>query len=100
MFFIYFQCAKRIDLNITQLKSCSNGKEGDALLAQYGDQTLNLEPSISFVPTIIYNDIYDQEDQWRSLTDFVAVVCDKINGSKLHTCDNRHLPTTTGWWNL
>lgn len=94
----YFQCARRINLNITNLKNCTHGKEGDELLAQYGDQTLNLEPLISFVPTIIYNDVYDSDDQWRSLRDFVAVVCDKINGTKPHICENKSLPTTSRWW--
>lgn len=68
------------------------------MLAQYGDQTLNLEPSISFVPTVVYNDVYDQNDQWRSLKDFVAVVCDKLNGTKPEICVNKQLPTTNGWW--
>lgn len=59
---------------------------------------MNLEPSISFVPTIIYNDVFNADDQWRSLTDFAAVVCDKINGNKPQFCESKQLPTTSGWW--
>lgn len=97
-FYFNFQCARRINLDIEPLRNCTHGKKGDEILAKYGDQTLNLEPSISFVPTIIYNDVYDTDNQWRSLKDFVAVVCDKINGTKPEICENKSLPTTIGWW--
>lgn len=95
---IIFQCAEKINLNITELKSCCQGKKGDELLAKYGDQTLNLDPSISFVPTITYNGIYDVDDQWRTLKDFVAVICDKLKGTKPQICLTKHLPTTEGYW--
>ncbi|KAJ8985067.1 hypothetical protein NQ317_019750 [Molorchus minor] len=93
-------CARKFkvdDNGINRIRSCSSSEEGERLLAENGDKTWKLEPSISFVPTVVYNDVYDKNSQDQSLIDFVAVVCSKINGSKPSICDNRSLPKPNKW---
>ncbi|XP_074038841.1 GILT-like protein 1 isoform X2 [Leptinotarsa decemlineata] len=85
-------CARQYHLDVENFDSCSKGSEGDRLLAGMGDKTLALDPSISFVPTIIFDGKYNEDVQNDSLVDFVAVVCSKIGGTKPSICENRHLP--------
>ncbi|XP_050499092.1 GILT-like protein 1 [Diabrotica virgifera virgifera] len=87
------ECARRFGLDIPKLKSCSDSIEGDKLLATKGDRTFQLDPNISFVPTIVFDDQFKQVEQSQSLKDFVAVVCSKIqNKSKPSVCNGRQLP--------
>lgn len=93
-----FQCAKRVALNIDKIKSCVQTEEGDKLLAEYGDKTWKLNPNLSFVPTVIYNGVYNDDSQWQSLKDFVAVVCSKLGEPKLDICLNKKLPVTDSFF--
>lgn len=36
-------------------------------------------PYPDFVPTIVYNGVFDQELQNRSLVEFAAVICEQID---------------------
>ncbi|XP_063908749.1 GILT-like protein 1 [Zophobas morio] len=85
-------CAKRINLNWEKISKCARSHQGDDLLAHNGNKTNNLEPNISFVPTIVYNDEFDDYLQERSLVDFAAVVCSKIKGEKPTACRGKRLP--------
>lgn len=76
-----------------KLQSCATSREGDVLLAANGDKT----PSLAFVPTIVYDNIYDDQAQEQSLKDFVAVVCSKIDVPKPPVCNNRVLPPVNTW---
>lgn len=71
---------------------CGRSTEGDDLLAGHGNKTYDLEPNIYFVPTIVYDDNFDDNMQEMSLLDFTAVVCSKIRGDKPRICDNKTLP--------
>ncbi|CAG9830580.1 unnamed protein product [Diabrotica balteata] len=87
------ECARRFGLDIPKLKSCSDTIEGDRLSAIHGDRTFQLDPNISFVPTIVFDDQFKQVDQSQALRDFVAVVCSKIkNKSKPSLCNDNKLP--------
>lgn len=80
-----FQCALRVGVsNFTPISDCFNN-EGDDILAQLGDKTHAVQPTITFVPTIIYNDVFDQDLQDASLIDFAGVVCEQLN-STLSVC--------------
>ncbi|CAH1969832.1 unnamed protein product [Acanthoscelides obtectus] len=89
------KCARKHEFNIGKIRNCSRGVEGSELLAQNGEKTLQLEPVLSFVPTIIYNDVYSNQDHMQSLKDFAAVVCSKIEGDKPEICANKRLPRTS-----
>lgn len=53
--------------------------EGDKHLAAYGDQTHALNPSISFVPTIVFNDKYDNYIQQSALNNFLETACNALS---------------------
>ncbi|RZB58813.1 gamma-interferon-inducible lysosomal thiol reductase-like, partial [Asbolus verrucosus] len=63
-------CAKRLNINWDKISTCARTNQGDNLLARNGNKTNNLEPNISFVPTVVYNDQFDEHLQDLSLTDF------------------------------
>lgn len=45
-------CAKKMDLDIAPILDCQSKAKGKELLAKFGQQTENLRPKISFIPTI------------------------------------------------
>lgn len=71
--------------DFTPISDCFNN-EGDDILANLGDQTHAVQPTITFVPTIIYNDVFDQTLQDSSLTDFAGVVCGQLNTTAPSFC--------------
>ncbi|XP_018560822.1 GILT-like protein 1 isoform X2 [Anoplophora glabripennis] len=89
-------CARRYNLDVQKINSCATSAEGDQLLAANGDKT----PSIAFVPTVVYDGVFDQQTQEQSLIDFVAVVCSKINETKPSVCDKKELPRINNIWNI
>lgn len=93
-----FQCANKMNINWGKINKCAHSSQGDDLLAKNGDKTNLLNPNLSFVPTIIYNDMFDDYLQEISLTDFLAVVCSKIKNNKPSICQNKTLPQRKSFW--
>ncbi|KAK7584289.1 hypothetical protein V9T40_005252 [Parthenolecanium corni] len=71
---------------------CVNSEEGNELLAAYGDSTYAVQPSITSVPAITYNGIYDYNLNYKANTDLPSVICDLLGAEKPAPCQ----PTTTG----
>ncbi|KAF5273398.1 hypothetical protein FQA39_LY07415 [Lamprigera yunnana] len=69
------ECATALEISAARIFNCSESSEGDELLARYGNQTLALHPRVSFVPTIIYNDVFDSELHYSSLYNFLGTAC-------------------------
>ncbi|XP_044259094.1 uncharacterized protein LOC123007737 [Tribolium madens] len=86
------KCAQRVGIDWGKISNCATTSQGDDLLAKHGVKTYDLEPNISFVPTVVYDDKFDDNLQEMSLVDFAAVVCSKIRGDKPRICDNKMLP--------
>lgn len=57
---------------------CRDSGSGDILLAENGDRTHAVTPTITFIPTITYDNVYDAELQNNSLVDFLSTVCKVI----------------------
>ncbi|CAB3370534.1 Hypothetical predicted protein [Cloeon dipterum] len=68
------------------ISSCIASAEGDEALVAYGDRTHALGSILSFVPTIIYDDVFDQDDQNESLYNFRGVVCRHLPDPKPSGC--------------
>ncbi|KAL0116774.1 hypothetical protein PUN28_009998 [Cardiocondyla obscurior] len=66
-------CAKRISVDLTSIKKCTNAERGKILLAKYGDMTNSLVPRVSFIPTITLNG--SSEHQVRILKNLLKEVC-------------------------
>ncbi|XP_075989188.1 GILT-like protein 1 isoform X2 [Anticarsia gemmatalis] len=59
----------------SKLKRCASGDQGDNLLATYGDKTDNVMRPLSFVPTVIINEKFDQTTQDEAFSNLKAAVC-------------------------
>ncbi|OWR51241.1 lysosomal thiol reductase IP30 isoform 2 precursor, partial [Danaus plexippus plexippus] len=68
-----------------KLKKCASGAQGDALLASYGDKTDVVQRPLSFVPTVVINEKFDQAVQDEAVSDLKAVVC-RVAANKPALC--------------
>ncbi|XP_032526058.2 gamma-interferon-inducible lysosomal thiol reductase-like [Danaus plexippus] len=68
-----------------KLKKCASGAQGDALLASYGDKTDVVQRPLSFVPTVVINEKFDQAVQDEAVSDLKAVVC-RVAATKPALC--------------
>ncbi|XP_072943324.1 GILT-like protein 1 [Epargyreus clarus] len=60
-----------------KLKQCASGEQGSALLAAAGDKTAVVGRPLSFVPTIVINEKFDQAVQDAAFSNLKKVVCDR-----------------------
>ncbi|KAJ0170087.1 hypothetical protein K1T71_014693 [Dendrolimus kikuchii] len=68
-----------------KLKRCASNEQGDNLLAAYGDKTDAVQRPLSFVPTIVINEKFDQAIQDEAFTNLKAVVC-RVAPNKPSVC--------------
>jgi hypothetical protein len=63
------KCAEIVGIDWAPIQACSEGgKEGDRLLAEFGDKTHALRPKVSFIPTVQVNGSQDgQKDMQKNL---------------------------------
>lgn len=74
LIFLNFKCADEVNAeNWNEIESCSKGKEGSELLKAYGEATHNLNPPVSFIPTIVLNK--SQGHQQSILKNLLKEVC-------------------------
>lgn len=73
-----FQCARKFGIDYKPVHKCVNSEEGSEILANYGDITHNLNPKISFVPTIVFKGKYDQSLQNGALRNMLRTTCDLL----------------------
>ncbi|XP_077293959.1 GILT-like protein 1 [Arctopsyche grandis] len=69
------ECSTKLNITTTDVQTCADGTKGDDILATYGDKTANLKPSLSFVPTVIFNEKFDQDQQNEAMVDLKSVIC-------------------------
>ncbi|XP_032691603.1 GILT-like protein 1 [Odontomachus brunneus] len=84
------QCAQNSGVSEetkTAIDSCIESSLGDDLLAANGDKTAALNPPLAFVPTIIINGVYSQENQDEALRNFVGLICRHLT-EKPNVCVN------------
>ncbi|KAK9887911.1 hypothetical protein WA026_000214 [Henosepilachna vigintioctopunctata] len=79
-------CAVSNGFDWQVISLCYQGDRGNELLAQYGTRTHSLNPKLRFVPTIIYDDVFDQTLQNESLYYFVKAVCSKLSQPLPNIC--------------
>jgi len=79
------QCAGVVNVDAAPIESCANGTKGDEILASYGDKTQQLNPNLSFVPTVIFNEKFNQADQDTAMSDLKGVIC-RLSTKKPKAC--------------
>ncbi|XP_059487345.1 GILT-like protein 1 [Neocloeon triangulifer] len=68
------------------ISNCIATAEGDVELVAYGDRTHALGSILTFVPTIIYDNVFNQSEQDESLYNFLGVVCRHLPDPKPSGC--------------
>jgi len=69
------RCANSVDLDYATVESCAGGLEGQLLLQLHGVETLSLKPRLTFVPWLVFNKEWSQENQDAGLKDLKATAC-------------------------
>ena len=52
-----FQCAEKYKVPWKLILNCAKGVEGNWFLKKYGELTVKLKPRMTFVPTILLNQV-------------------------------------------
>lgn len=68
------QCIRDAGLNLDDTLACFHGQRGIELQLQTEKDSGPIIKRSGFVPTIVYNSVYNEEDLYDSLTDFAKVV--------------------------
>lgn len=69
-------CASLAGIDFAPVEACTKGLEGQNLHQVNGDETLNsLNPTLTFVPWVIYNKVWEDSNQWDSLKNIMTVAC-------------------------
>lgn len=80
------QCASSNNFDPGHIIQCANNTDGDDVLSQNGDLTNALNPPLTSVPTVIFNDNFSKKDQEQASSDFKSVLCSYIKGEHPHEC--------------
>ncbi|XP_017771431.1 PREDICTED: gamma-interferon-inducible lysosomal thiol reductase-like [Nicrophorus vespilloides] len=91
------QCSDYSGLNWDAIKSCASSANGQQILARYGQRTHMLQPRLSFVPTTVFDDVYDRSVQENSLMDFLGTVCSRLE-TKPSGCTVLRGRSAYYWW--
>lgn len=82
------KCSDSSKISFANVTECKNGEKGVELQLDAEKKThLIAKPYPSFIPTIVYNKIFNRSKNWRSLRDFKRIVCDEL-GSVVATSND------------
>lgn len=81
------QCAAQVNVDYREVSQCMNGGLATQLQLEAERITHRIaRPYPSFVPTVVFNNVFDQTLQNRAIQDFKGVVCDLLNNSIPNYC--------------
>lgn len=80
------QCGRSNNFNTNPIVQCANSTEGNEVLSKNGDLTSQLNPQLTSVPTVVFNDNFSKKDQDQAFSDFQTVLCSYIKGEHPHEC--------------
>jgi len=79
------RCAREVTVDLPAIEACAAGDEGNLLHKLAGDLTHNLQPRMTFVPTI---EVDGRQHHQRSLRRYFArQLCNLYSGTKPLYCD-------------
>jgi len=76
-------CAASLGLNYTKIENCLNTWEASTLLAANGIRTHDLEPTLYYVPWIMFNNVFTVEDLDVAQRDLLGLLCDKLDSANV-----------------
>lgn len=72
------KCAQLLHIDFTPVQSCSTSDEGDKLMLNYGLQTDRLQPPHQYVPWILFDGNFNEDDNQKAGIDLVQTICSKL----------------------
>ncbi|XP_069679958.1 gamma-interferon-inducible lysosomal thiol reductase-like isoform X2 [Periplaneta americana] len=82
------QCAQEYSVQWKAIVECAGGREGDELLKHHGDLTNSLQPTISFVPTILLDQ--SDDNQPGILKNLFKEVCGVLQHKRMQLVPECH----------
>lgn len=81
------ECASELGFNWIDIEKCANSEDGDQLIADFGNQTLNLVPKLDWIPRIDINDVHTDAMRNEALFGLKKYLCDNhFNNQTLEAC--------------
>ncbi|XP_015379895.1 PREDICTED: gamma-interferon-inducible lysosomal thiol reductase-like [Diuraphis noxia] len=82
-------CVEGSGLNVDQVQKCFTSSEGYEMMLKAEKETKAMTPGPLFVPTIVFDDEYNDDDQNQAFVNFESTLCEKLV-SRGHTdvCSN------------
>ncbi|XP_017769657.1 PREDICTED: GILT-like protein F37H8.5 [Nicrophorus vespilloides] len=77
-------CIENAGLKVEDVKNCFDSDKGKELQLQAEKDTIAISPK--FVPTVVYNEVFDQKLQQDSMTDFKGTACKLIKENHPNAC--------------
>ncbi|XP_068248939.1 gamma-interferon-inducible lysosomal thiol reductase-like [Palaemon carinicauda] len=79
-------CAELIGIDSTPIHNCWNSVDGQMLLHEVGEIERTLDPPLTYVPWILINDVYTEEQRIAAEADLRGVICNAYQGEKPPQC--------------
>ncbi|XP_054275890.1 GILT-like protein 1 isoform X2 [Macrosteles quadrilineatus] len=70
-----YKCAQQTSVNYARMIRCYVDGTGDKLIEDYGYRTAALNPTLSWVPTIVFNDVFNKTESDEAQQNLYGVVC-------------------------
>ena len=83
-----------VNPSYADIDQCANSEEGQNMLHDFGVKTKALDPPLNWVPWILVNDVYVEEDFQPLQDDFKGVLCRKYL-TTVPECSDYTTTTTT-----
>ncbi|KAK8387012.1 hypothetical protein O3P69_017989 [Scylla paramamosain] len=80
------QCAEKHGIDFAPIQRCYASSEGRRLLHEVGVKQRTAAPDLHYVPWIMINDAYTDNQQTEAEKDLKKVVCDAYKGEKPAAC--------------
>ncbi|RXG73043.1 Gamma-interferon-inducible lysosomal thiol reductase [Armadillidium vulgare] len=80
------ECANQVGASATDIITCANSTEGEFLLHEVGLVEAKLDPQLTYVPWIIINDEFTQENLDAAQEDLKTLVCNTYQGTPPAAC--------------
>ena len=64
-------------VTVKEVEDCARSDTGSSLLHDNGVRTKDLDPPLTFVPWLIYNDVYSTESMAQGMNNLTWVLCCK-----------------------
>lgn len=72
-------CVEASGVNVEEVYKCFTSQEGYQLMLNAEKETTAQTPGPLFVPTIIFDNVYDEDNQNNAFNDFETTLCQKLD---------------------